>query len=87
MLKGVESLHSEQLGVAYPTAIAPPAIAKGPCKGRLRVRLGGDNIRNSTVGEGLLMCLEDLFGCFSGGGDDGGDITKTDSHKRAIDFG
>lgn len=87
VLKSIKFVGGEQLRVAYTTAIAPAAVAGDPCKGVCVVGLCSDNFRDSSCGQGLVVFLEDFFGSFGGGSDDGGDGAEAESHEWAMEFG
>lgn len=87
MLEEVEAVVVEHPRVADEPPVTPHVVVLGPGDRCLVIRLGRDGIRNSTVGEALVVGLEDGFGGFGGGSDDGGDGAEAEGHEWAIGFG
>ena len=72
-LRGVEAVGSEHLGAAEAAAVAPPVVTGDPREGCFGVWLGGDDVRDGTVGESFIVSAEYFCCNLWGGGNDGGD--------------
>ncbi|KAA8547699.1 hypothetical protein F0562_004128 [Nyssa sinensis] len=70
----------EHLGVANAAAVAPLVVAGDPSEGGFGVGLGSDDVGDGAIAEGLVVFLEDFFGCIRGGSDGGDDGTELESH-------
>lgn len=87
MLEEVEALGGKHLGVAYASAVAPTVVAGDPGQGTFRIGLSSHGVGDGTVGEGLVVGLEDFFGGDRGGCHYGGDRTETEGHEGAVELG
>lgn len=87
VLEEIERLGIEHLGNADAAAEAPAVVAGDPSEGGVGVGLGGDDVGDGAVGEGLVVVVEDEFGGGGGGGDDGGGGAEMEGEEGAVEGG